>query len=172
MLSPNNDIVNLSLNSINISSSGYTLTGLPISLSGSLNSDTGSSTYDIDTTLVCVPTINDQDGYLTIQSVLSSGGVNFTGGGTVILDAANTYSGNTTINPGVTVDLATSNANLGTGQLILRGTRLPAVPRRRRLTTPSPALCRSCPRSRWPIRSCSRMARALQPTARSSSAAR
>jgi len=119
-LSPDNDIAGLTINSIDIQGSGYTLTGDDVSLTGGLTSEAGNNTYDIDTTLVGSPTIDDQTGDLSIDSDLSGGGLTLSGDGTFTLDQSNTYSGVTTLDSGVTIDVDTAEP-FGTGTLTLDG---------------------------------------------------
>jgi fibronectin-binding autotransporter adhesin len=116
-LDPDNDISGLTLKSIDIQGSGYDLTGQDVSLSGNLTSETGSNDYDIDTAFAGAPTITDSSGDLTIDSVLSGGAVTFAGNGTITLDQPNTYTGGSTFNSGVTVNLATADTPFGTGDL-------------------------------------------------------
>jgi hypothetical protein len=102
--SPNNDISGLTIDSIDIQGSGYDLTGAAISLSGGLTSEAGNNTYDIATTLVGSPTIDDQTGDLTIKSTLSGGALTVSGNGTFNFTQNDTYTGGTTLSAGVTID--------------------------------------------------------------------
>ena len=119
-LTSNDDIAELSIDTIDIQGAGYTLTGDPISLTGGLTSEAGNNTYEIDTTLVGSPTIDDQTGDLSIDSDLSGGGLTFSGDGTFTLDQIDAYSGNTTLDSGVTIDIDSSDP-FGTGTLTLDG---------------------------------------------------
>ena len=103
-LTSNNDMAGLSINTIDLQGSGYTLTGNSISLTGGLTSETGNNTYNINTTLVGSPTLDDQTGDLDIQSVLSGGGLTLAGDGIFTFDQADTYTGPTTLSAGVTID--------------------------------------------------------------------
>ncbi len=101
---------------------GYKLSGNSVALLGTLTSASGSNTYSIPTTLgggsvtMNVATLSK----LEITSPLNGpGGLTLTGGGTLLLDQSNTYTGDTTISNG-TLAFATNNA-LGIGTLHLAG---------------------------------------------------
>jgi fibronectin-binding autotransporter adhesin len=118
-LTSNNDIADLSINNIDIQGSGYTLTGNPISLTGGLTSEAGNNTYDIDTTLVGSPTIDDQTGDLTIQSDLSGDNLTVDGSGAVTFDQTDSYTGDTTLSSGVTIDDDAVTDAFGDGDLTI-----------------------------------------------------
>jgi autotransporter-associated beta strand protein len=116
-LDPDNDISGLALKSIDIQGAGYDLTGNDVSLSGSLTSETGDNDYDIDTAFAGAATITDSAGDLTIDSELSGGAVTFAGSGTITLEQSSSYTGGTTFNSGVTIDLMTADTPFGSGDL-------------------------------------------------------
>ncbi len=118
-LHSNNDLTGLSLASIDIQGSGYTLTGNAISLTDSLTSEAGNNTYNIDTTLVGSPEIDDQTGDLDIKSVFSGDSVTLGGNGEITFDDAATYTGDTTLQAGVTIDDDVLTDALGSGDITI-----------------------------------------------------
>ena len=118
-----NDMAGLSIKKIDIQGSGYTLSGNSISLTGGLTSETGNNTYDLDTTLVGSPTLEDWTGDLTIDAVFSgSGGLTLSGAGEFTFDEIDTYTGPTTLSAGITIDddalsdmFADSTVTIGAG---------------------------------------------------------
>ncbi len=112
----------MTLEGIDIEGGGYKLSGNSVALLGTLTSASGSNTYSIPTTLgggsvtMNVATLSK----LEITSPFNGpGGLTLTGGGTLLLDQSNTYTGDTTISNG-TLAFATNNA-LGIGTLHLAG---------------------------------------------------
>ena len=118
-LTSNNDIAGLSINSIDLQGSGYDLTGNVISLTGGLTSEAGNNTFNIDTTLVGSPTLDDQTGDLTIASVLSGDGLTVAGNGIFTFDQTDTYTGATTLSAGVTIDDNVLTDAFSTGALTI-----------------------------------------------------
>jgi hypothetical protein len=115
----NNDITGLSVANIDIQGAGYTLGGNAISLTGGLTSESGNNTYDIATTLVGSPTIDDQAGDLTIESVLSGASLTVSGAGIATFDDTDTYTGTTTLAAGVTIDDSAASDAFGDGDLVI-----------------------------------------------------
>ncbi len=115
----NNDITGLSVANIDIQGAGYTLGGDAISLTGGLTSESGNNTYDIATTLVGSPTIDDQTGDLTIESVLSGASLTVSGAGIATFDDTDTYTGPTTLTAGVTIDDSAIDDAFGDGALTI-----------------------------------------------------
>ncbi len=118
-LNSNNDLTGLSISSIDIQGSGYTLTGNGISLTGSLTSEAGSNTYNINTQLVGSPEIDDQTGDLDIQSVLSGEGLTIGGTGQITFEQQAAYTGPTTLKAGVTIKDDVLTDALGTGAITI-----------------------------------------------------
>ncbi len=118
-LTSNNDMTGLSIASIDIQGSGYTLTGNSISLTTGLTSEADNNTYNIDTVLVGSPAIDDQTGGLTIKSVLSGGGLSIGGSGTIKFEQQGTYTGPTTLLAGVTIDDDVLADAFGTGTITI-----------------------------------------------------
>lgn len=115
----NNDITGLSLVNIDIQGGGYTLSGNNISLTGGLTSEAGNNTYDLNTTLVGNPSIDDQTGDLTIDAVLSGANLTVSGAGIATFDDTDTYTGSTTLAAGVTIDDSAAEDAFGDGELTI-----------------------------------------------------
>jgi fibronectin-binding autotransporter adhesin len=118
-LSTNNDISGLSIATIDIAGGGYTVTGDAISLAGGLTSEAGNNTFDIATALVGSPTLVDQTGDLTVQSIISGGGLTFGGNGIFTLDQSDSYTGTTILSSGVTIDDEAGSGAFGSGSITL-----------------------------------------------------
>src|SRR5205809_1102570 len=116
-LATNNILNNATFNSITIKGSGYTLTNKAITLgAGGLadSSAAGTNTISLGITFAATRTVTVSNAgtTLTISGVMSgAGGLTKSGAGTLVLSAANTYTGVTTINAG-TVSIA-ADAALG-----------------------------------------------------------
>jgi autotransporter-associated beta strand protein len=95
-----------SFSSITIGASGYALSGNALELTGAINANfsSGSSTNSIPMRLDGGTATVTAGGELTLGGVISGGaGLGISGGGTLALEAANTYTGLTSIsNPGAT----------------------------------------------------------------------
>jgi hypothetical protein len=100
-------------------SSNYTVGSLAVSTAGvSIN---GSYTITANKTGDAIYSVTAASGITNIGASLAGGGAGLTmaGGGTLALNAANTYGGNTTITSGT---LAINNANaISSGELIITG---------------------------------------------------
>ena len=114
----NNFLAGTSFNSITISGTGYTLAGNALALgAGGLTASGVGATNTISLAMAFAATntvtVTDAAATLTLGGVISgAGGLTSNGAGTLILSAANTYTGVTTVSAGVL--LARSNAALGT----------------------------------------------------------
>ena len=89
-----------SFSSITIGSPGYALSGNAVELTGgiSANYSSGSSTYTIPTDLIGGTVSVAAAGELSLGGVISgSSGLPVSGGGRLDLEAANTYTGSTTV---------------------------------------------------------------------------
>lgn len=94
--------------SITFASSGFTLTGNSVWVSGNITVDSGvaSATISLNVALGGAATVDvtDASSSLTVPAVLSAGGsLTKTGDGTLILSGANTYTGGTMIDDGTLV---------------------------------------------------------------------
>src|SRR2546425_1697531 len=102
----NNTTNNGSFNSVTIKGTGYTLGNKAITLgAGGLadSSAAGSNTISLGITFAATRTVTVSNAAttLTISGVITgAGGLTKSGAGTLVLSAANTYSGGTTINAG------------------------------------------------------------------------
>src|SRR3989442_518338 len=114
----NNTTNNGSFNSVTIKGTGYTLGNKAITLgAGGLadSSAAGSNTISLGITFAATRTVTVSNAAttLTISGVITgAGGLTKSGAGTLVLSAANTYTGVTTINAG-TIEIP-ADAGLGT----------------------------------------------------------
>src|SRR3989442_11756249 len=117
-LASNNILNNATFNSITIKGTGYTLSNKAITLgAGGLadSSAAGTNTVSLAITFAATRTVTVSNAgtTLTISGVISgAGGLTKSGAGTLVLSAANTYTGVTTINAGTIAIPA--DAGLGT----------------------------------------------------------
>lgn len=115
-----NDLDNLSLNTIHLSSPGYRMGGNPLTLTGGITDDAGNTTYAIDTTLEGDPTIAVEANKLTVTSELrGTGSLTVMGKGQVDLQHVGTYQGGTTLKGNGTI-LIHSGDPFGPGDLKLK----------------------------------------------------
>jgi autotransporter-associated beta strand protein len=123
-----NNIKGLSLQGIDIKASGYTISGVPFTVTGAITNEAGTNRYKVSTRLANTVVMNVAAGRLQILSPLSGpGGISVTGNGTLALNPANSYKGGTVLQSGVVTVLAKQGA-LGTGSLELDGGTLKLVP--------------------------------------------
>jgi autotransporter-associated beta strand protein len=122
-----NDIAGLTIQSITFSGNGYAMSGSAITLIGGLAADanvTSGDTINLDTALGGTQTwtVATAGATLAVGGVVSgpaTSNLTLAGPGSVVLSAANSYAGVTTLSGGtLTVG---SNTALGTGMLVLSG---------------------------------------------------
>jgi len=114
------------------STDGYTLTS---GSGGTLNMDNGASAASVTVAagshVIAAPVVlnsntnvavNNAGDTLTVSGPVSgSGGLTTSGGGVVVLSAANTYSGGTTVNAGTLVVANSSGSAVGSGGILISG---------------------------------------------------
>ncbi len=115
-LTNSNDISGLNLTGIVFAAGagGFDLTGNSIQISGAINnSSTAAQTIGLAMQLMGSQVLSAAGGNIVVNGVISDGGLGYgvfiSGPDAVVLGAANTYTGNTTINSG-TLSLANSAA--------------------------------------------------------------
>jgi autotransporter-associated beta strand protein len=135
-LTNNNNIANLTIQTINFTGSGYTLGGMSVTLTGGVTADNtvmGTDTINLNITLggAQTVTVTNAAGNLVLGGTPSgpaAAGLTKVGAGKLVLAGNNTaYLGSTTLSMG-TLGVSNNNA-LGTGTLALNdGTTFQAEP--------------------------------------------
>lgn len=112
-LANENDIAGLTIRKITFSGSGYSITGVAVSLAQSVTVNDGvmANAFGPNIALTAGATLTVADGAtITLGGVVSgSSGITKAGGGTAIFSAVNTYTGTTSVNAG-TLQIGVNNA--------------------------------------------------------------
>lgn len=117
-----NDISGLSLNSLQLSADGFSLSGNLFTVVSAITNVTGNSTVNNNVTLGGAVSVRTTAGTLTLSGgVDGTGSITKVGNGTLKLDGASSYSGTTTVSAGLlsvngslAADSAVSIATAGT----------------------------------------------------------
>ena len=115
-LTSTNDLSGLTINSITISGSGYTLAGNATSLSGGISNTAGTSTISIPLTLTAPESFSASAGNLTVSGNVTNGGnlLTVSGAGNVTISGALSGGGGLTESGGGTLTLSgTANNTYG-----------------------------------------------------------
>lgn len=121
-----------SFNSITIDEQGYVLSGNSLTVAASITSSSTAGTSTISAAVAlasaALPLFSQTGGTLTLSgSVSGSRGIAKTGGGTVLLSVANTYSGVTSVlqgNLAIANSSALGSSSVGNGTVVASGATL------------------------------------------------